>query len=81
MQYFMKRKSKNISGPQIAKMRKRHRPPLTQLELSRRVRGLGFELDRAAIAKIENGLRGVLDYELAAIACALGVRVRRLLAG
>jgi hypothetical protein len=43
--------------------------------------GLGVELDRAAIAKIENGLRGVLDYELAAIACALGVRVRRLLAG
>jgi hypothetical protein len=38
-------------------------------------------LDRAAIAKIENDLRGVLDYELRALAKALGVRVDWLLGG
>lgn len=74
----MKHPEKNVSGPQIAATRKRHRPPLTQLELSKRVRIAGTELDRAAIAKVENGLRGVLDYELVALAKALGVSISAL---
>lgn len=75
----MKPARKNLAGPQIAALRKRHRPPLTQLELSVRLRGIGVELDRAAVAKIENGLRGVLDYELAGFARVLGVSLKRLL--
>jgi HTH-type transcriptional regulator, cell division transcriptional repressor len=75
----MKRPEKNISGPHIAAARKRHRPPLTQLELSTRLKAAGVELDRAAVAKIENGLRGVLDYELAAFARALGTSVKSLI--
>lgn len=75
----MKRTDKNISGANIAAARKTHRPPLTQLELSKRVRAAGAELDRAAIAKIENGLRGVLDYELKALSSILQCPLKRLL--
>jgi hypothetical protein len=64
---------KNISGTHIAQARKRCQPPLTQAALSDRVIPLGVRLDRAAIAKIENGLRGVQDFELVAIARALNV--------
>lgn len=72
-------KLKNIAGPQIAKARAQHKPPLTQLELARRVRKLDAGLDRAAIAKIERNLRYVADYELVAIARALQVSPLRLL--
>lgn len=75
----MKHPGKNISGPLIAARRKSHRPPLTQLDLSRRLKVAGVDLDRAAVAKIENGLRGVLDYELAGFARVLSVSVRKLL--
>ena len=76
----MKRPDKNISGRNIAAARKAHRPPLTQLELSKRAKAAGADLDRAAIAKIENGLRGVLDFELGALARSLGLSPMRLLA-
>jgi transcriptional regulator with XRE-family HTH domain len=38
-------------------------------------------MDRAAVAKIENNLRRVLDFELKAIAKALDVEVDWLLGG
>lgn len=72
---------KNIAGPQIAKARGRSKPPLTQLELTRRLKRLGSNLDRASIAKIENGLRGVQDYELIPLAKVLKVSVNWLLTG
>ena len=50
-------------------------PPITQDALSGKLARLGIQLDRAAIAKIENNHRHVLDYELKALASALGVRV------
>jgi len=40
---------------------------------------VGIQLDRAAIAKIENNHRHVLDYELKALAKVLGVEVNWLL--
>lgn len=72
---------RNISGERIAQARGLFKPPLTQDDLSGRVARLGVQLDRAAIAKIENDLRGVLDYELKALAIALGVEVDWLLGG
>jgi HTH-type transcriptional regulator, cell division transcriptional repressor len=75
----MRNKSKNIIGPQLAAARKKHRPVLTQLEVAERSRQFGAELDRAAVAKIETGIRGVLDYELVALAKALRVSVQSLL--
>lgn len=70
---------KNIIGRRVAEGRHRHRPELTQDALSGKLAQLGIELDRAAIAKIENNHRHVLDYELSALAKALGVEVSWLL--
>lgn len=75
--YIMKRRqSKNISGPRIALIR--HRKHLTQTELAELVRKAGLNLDRAAIAKIENSLRCVYDYELVAMAQVLKVPIKQL---
>jgi len=70
---------KNIVGRRVAKARLAFDPALTQDSLSGRLARRGVQLDRAAIAKIENGLRHVLDYELKALAEVLGVEVDWLL--
>ena len=71
-------RGKNIVGRRVAEARSLLRPPITQDSLSGRVARLGIQLDRAAIAKIENNHRRVLDYELKALAVALGVQVNWL---
>lgn len=63
----------------MAKARRGSNPALTQDALSGKLAGRGVQLDRSAVAKIENGLRHVLDYELEALAYALNVDVRWLL--
>ena len=70
---------KNIVGRRIAEARGARKPQLTQDALSGRLARLGVQLDRAAIAKIENNHRRVLDYELKALAEALSVDVGWLL--
>ncbi len=70
---------KNIVGGRVAEGRQGYKPALTQDALSGKLARLGVQLDRAAIAKIENDHRHVLDYELKAIAQALGVEVNWLL--
>jgi transcriptional regulator with XRE-family HTH domain len=72
---------KNISGRRIAEARAMAKPPLTQDDLSAKLALVGVQMDRAAVAKIENNLRRVLDYELKAIATALNVKVEWLLGG
>jgi hypothetical protein len=74
-----KRARKNITGRRVAKARQGFDPALTQDALSGRLARLGIQLDRAAIAKIENNHRHVLDYELKALANVLGVEVNWLL--
>lgn len=64
---------KNIAGPRIREAREFHKPPLTQDQLSGKLAALGVTLDRTAIVKIEAGQRGIYDFELAALARALGV--------
>ncbi|HSU55761.1 MAG TPA: helix-turn-helix transcriptional regulator [Candidatus Dormibacteraeota bacterium] len=63
----------NVVGERVKEARSRLRPPVTQRELSKRLSKLGVSIDRAGIAKIETGVRGVLDYEVVAISKALGV--------
>ncbi len=75
-----KRARKNIIGRRVAAARQGCKPALTQDALSGRLARLGIQLDRAAIAKIENNHRRVLDYELKALADVLGVEVNWLLA-
>jgi len=74
-----KRMRKNIIGRRVAEARQDCRPALTQDVLSGKLAQLGIQLDRAAIAKIENNQRHVLDYELKALSHALGVNVNWLL--
>lgn len=69
----------NLIGERVKQARNAAKPPLTQDQLSRRLAKLGVSIDRAGVAKIEAGIRGVLDYELLALAKALGVRVMWLL--
>ncbi|MFC1451927.1 hypothetical protein ACFLSJ_01120 [Verrucomicrobiota bacterium] len=57
----------------------RKKGSLTQLQLSEALPKRGVDVDRAGIAKVENGLRGVLDYELVALASVLRIPVGRLL--
>ena len=70
---------KNIVGRRVAEARHACRPALTQDALSGRLSRLGVQLDRAAIAKIENNHRHVFDYELKALSDALGAEVNWLL--
>jgi hypothetical protein len=72
-------REKNIVGRRIAEARNFLQPPITQDALSGKLARLGIQLDRAAIAKIENDHRHVLDYELRGFAFALGVEVDWLL--
>jgi hypothetical protein len=74
-----KRVGKNIVGKRVAQARRTCKPALTQDALSGRMARLGIQLDRAAVAKIETDCRHVLDYELKALAEALGVEVEWLL--
>ena len=62
----------------MAEARMAAKPPLTQDALSGKLARSGIQLDRATIAKIENNLRRVLDYEVKALADALGVSVASL---
>jgi transcriptional regulator with XRE-family HTH domain len=70
---------KNIVGRRVAQARQRCNPALTQDALSGRLARLGIQLDRAAVAKIENNHRHVLDYELKALAAVLDVDANWLL--
>jgi transcriptional regulator with XRE-family HTH domain len=70
---------KNIIGRRVAQARQNFKPVLTQDALSGKLARLGIQLDRAAIAKIENNHRHVLDYELKTLAQALGVDANWLL--
>lgn len=74
-----KRMRKNIVGRRVAEARQGCKPALTQDALSGKLAQLGIQLDRAAIAKIENNQRHVLDYELKALSHVLGVNVNWLL--
>jgi len=70
---------KNIIGRRVAEARQNGKPALTQDALSGKLAQLGIQLDRAAIAKIENNHRHVFDYELKALAHALCVDANWLL--
>ena len=69
--------SQNLVGERVKEARTK--AEFTQDELSQKLGKLGVSIDRAGVAKIETGIRGVLDFELVALAKALGVRVAWLL--
>lgn len=73
------RLSRNIIGDRIRKARQLFEPPLTQDQLAGRLAKEGIQLDRVALAKIENGLRCAFDFEVKALASVLKVDANWLL--
>jgi transcriptional regulator with XRE-family HTH domain len=66
---------KNLVGVRVGEARRQFNPPLTQDALSGKLAALGVQLDRAAIAKIENGHRRIYDYEIRTLAKVLNVTI------
>jgi HTH-type transcriptional regulator, cell division transcriptional repressor len=74
-----KRQSRNIIGGRIREARHFFDPPLTQDQLAGRLAKVGIQLDRVALAKVENGIRCAFDFEVKALAAVLKVDVNWLL--
>lgn len=69
----------NVSGPNIARIRKGISPTLSQRALADRLQLHGLDLDKNAIQRIECGKRFVTDIELVVLAEVLEVSVGALL--
>lgn len=67
-----------IIGQQVALLRKRMIPTLTQKGLAEKLQLMGYDFDRLTIQRIEAGTRFVADYEVQALAKALGVEIAEL---
>ena len=74
-----RRQSRNIIGDRIREARQLFDPPLTQDQLAGRLAKEGLQLDRVALAKVENGLRCAFDFEVKALAAVLKVDANWLL--
>ena len=72
-------KSNNISGKNIARIRKKMQPKVSQRAFADKLQLYGIDVDKNAIQRIECGKRFVTDIELVAIADVLKVRVEALL--
>ena len=66
---------KNLVGKRVRQARYSANPKITQAQLAARLQLQGINLERAAISKIETGIRPVTDLELIAIARVLGTTV------
>ena len=71
--------SNNISGENIARLRKSLIPCLSQRALADKLQLNGIDVDKNAVQRIECGKRFVTDIELVIIARVLGVAVLDLL--
>lgn len=69
---------RNVIGPRIRKARRESRPAVSQEDLAARLAIRGVYFDRSAISRMEGGLRFIRDYEIIAIADALGVPIGAL---
>lgn len=70
----------NISGSNIARIRKSMRPKVSQRFLADKMQLEGIELDKNAIQRIESGARFITDIELKMFAKVLDVSYEELLA-
>ncbi len=71
--------SNNLSGKNIAKIRKAISPRLSQRALADKLQLEGIDVDKNAIQRIECGKRFITDIELVSIAKVLKVSVLELL--
>ena len=68
-----------ICGKQVARLRKRMTPKVSQRALAEMLQVAGLDIDKNAIQRIESGQRFVTDIELMALAHVLNVDVKDLL--
>ena len=66
---------RNLIGQRVREARLRCKPPVSQEDLAGRLAAKGIIMDQTAISRIENRSRYVMDYEAAAIARSLKVKV------
>lgn len=71
--------SNNLSGVNIARIRKAIKPSLSQRALADKLQLNGIDVDKNAIQRIECGKRFVTDIELVVIAKVLEVSVLELI--
>ena len=71
--------SNNLSGENIARIRKSKIPHISQRALADKLQLFGIDVDKNAVQRIECGKRFVTDIELAAIAKVLEVSVLELI--
>ena len=69
----------NLSGTQIARLRKNLHPKVSQRTLAEKLQIIGLDIDKNAVQRIESGQRFVTDIELRAFALALDVSADILL--
>lgn len=72
---IFEKKSNNISGKNIARIRKEKLPKISQRAFAEKLQLYGIDVDKNAIQRIECGKRFVTDIELVAIADVLNVKV------
>jgi transcriptional regulator with XRE-family HTH domain len=65
--------SKNIVGRQVAKLRNER--GLSQTEFAAALQRAGWDISRETLAKIENGIRWVADFEIIKLAETLKSKV------
>jgi transcriptional regulator with XRE-family HTH domain len=70
---------KNITGPQIAKLREKR--GMTQQQFAARCTKLGLKMSRGTLAKIEVQVKRVVDSQLVILAKALKVDLKKLYPG
>ena len=69
----------NISGKNIANIRKNITPKMSQRALADKMQLVGIDIDKNAVQRIECGKRFVTDIELLAFARVLNTTLNRLL--
>lgn len=67
----------NLIGKQISK--ERNHLGLSQAALAAKCQRLGWDLSRDVLARIESGIRGISDKEIAILCNVLGISVQELL--
>ena len=67
----------NLIGQQIRKGR--NDLSLSQAALAAKCQRLGWDLSRDVLARIEGGVRGISDKEIAILCNALGISVQEML--
>jgi len=68
----------NTVGAKVRQIRNSKIPKLTQSDLATQLQLLDWNIGRSGVAKIENGIRKVSDFEVIKLAKALNVSIERL---